>query len=589
MCFFRVFLISTALFVSTLFILYPAVGDAQQGEQRRSMQVQLSTGLDSYLFLDELGLEMTLARFYESYLDMDTYVLGPGDLLGFTLRGNVDGTLRGVRVNSQGVIMLPQVGTINVTGYLFPEAEALINEKIAEALPGTRSDMILEHPRNLKINIVGNVPFSGPHIVMPQTRLDQAVYHSFFKPTTMSEEDDDEDRRTSAGPLSPFTMLANKYPQEFLTSNRFALRNIVINREDGSQVTGDIYRFLKTGDEDANPVVMQGDIIHIQRFYEHNPRISISGAVNQPLEMEYHPDDSISRLLEMAGGMTYDAAAEYVRISRVTAQGLHEEILEDSASIATFDLKPNDRIIIPFDRDKRYTENVQVYGEALYTGRFSIQDGKTTLYELMQLTGGLTDMALPKAAYLMRTQPGKTEYGTRPAFDPVALRRTSDQFAQGFEYLSLEAQLIRNLVYIDLTDEEVMKNVVLYHGDRLHIPKNEGTVFVFGQVNHPGYYNFDENKSSFDFISNAGGLALSADADRIFIIKAESNSWYQADDVVIEPGDLIFVDRVPFDELQAARMYDLQKRTQRNSNVQLIMTGLTTITSIITAYIAVTR
>ncbi len=589
MCFFRVFLLSTALLVSTLFMLSPATVDAQQGEQRRSMQIQLGSGLDSYLFVDELGLEMTLVRFYESYLEMDTYVLGPGDLLGFTLRGNVSGTLRGVRVNSQGAIMLPQVGTIKVDGLLFPEAEALINEKIAEALPGTASDMILEHPRNLKINIVGNVPYSGPHIVMPQTRLDQAVYHSFFKTTVMSDEDGDDDRRTSAEPPSPLTMISNKYPQEFIGSNRFAIRNIVVSRDDGSQITGDLYRFLKTGDEDANPVVMHGDIIHIQRLHEHNPRISISGAVHQALEMEYHRDDTIDRLIEMAGGMTFDAAGEYVRVSRVTAQGLQEEVLEDSASIAAFDLKPNDRIIIPFDRDKRYTENVQVYGEALYTGRFSIQDGKTTLYELKQMIGGLTDMALPQAAYLMRTQPGKTEYGIRPAFDPVALRRTSDQFAQGFEYLALEAQLIQNRVYIDLNDEEAMKKVVLYHGDRLHIPKNEGTVFVFGQVNHPGYYNFDESKSSLDFISNAGGLALSADAERIFVIKAESNSWYRADDVAIEPGDRIFVDRVPFDELQAARMYDLQKRTQRNSNVQLIMTGLTTITSIITAYVAITR
>ena len=566
----------------------PAVVDAQQqGEQRRSMQIQLGSGLDSYLFVDELGLEMTLVRFFESYLDMETYVLGPGDLLGFTLKGNVSGTLRGVRVNSQGVIMLPQVGTLKVDGLLFTEAEELINEKIAEALPGTESDMILEHPRNLKINIVGNIPYPGPHIVMPQTRLDQAIYHSFFKITTSSDDDDDDDRR--AGPLSPFTMLANKYPQELLASNRFALRNIVISRADGSQVTADLYRFLKTGDDDANPVVTQGDIIHIQRLYEYNPRISVSGAVNQALEMEYHPDDTIYRLIEMAGGLTFDATEEYVRVSRATSQGLHEEILEDSASIAAFELNPNDRIIIPFDRDKRYTENVQVYGEALYTGRFSIQDGKTTLYELMQLAGGLTDMALPQAAYLMRTQPGRTEYGTRPAFDPVALRRTSDQFAQGFEYLALEAQLIQNRVHIDLNDEDAMRKVVLYHGDRLHIPKNEGTVFVFGQVNQPGYYNFDESKSTLDFISTAGGLALSADADRTFIIKAESNSWYRAGDVMIEPGDLIFVDRVPFDELQAARVYDLQKRTQRNSNIQLIMTGLATITSIITAYVAVTR
>lgn len=564
--------------LSLLFVLLigvPSSLEAQDTERRRSMQIQMSPEIESNLFFDELGLEMTLARFHETYLDIDTYELGPGDLLGLTLKGNVSGIFRGMRVNSHGAILIPRVGSVKVDGLLFDEARELIESKVQEELPGTSISLTLEHPRNLKVNVVGNVPFTGPQIVLAQTRVDQAVYHSFFEPVADDLEDE--------------IMLANKYPQEFIESNQYAIRNIVINRKDGSQVTADLYRYLKTGDESANPVVKEGDIINIQELHEHNPRISVSGAVNQALELEYRPDDTIERLIGMAGGLTFDAAEDYIRVSRVTEEGARDIVLDDSASIAGFDLQPNDRVIIPYDRDKRRTENVQVFGEATYTGRFSIKDGETTLYELMEQAGGLTSTALPRAAYLMRTQPGRTEYGTRPAFDPTALTRTSDQYEQGFEYLTLEAQLIRNRVYIDLTDEDQLKDVTLYHGDRLHIPKNEGTVFVFGQVNQPGYYNFDPDKSTSDFISKAGGFALSADEERIFVVKAQTNSWYRPDDTMIEPGDLIFIDREPFDELQAARGYDLQKRAQRNSNIQLIMTGLTTITSIITAYIAVTR
>ena len=578
--------------LSLLFVLIigllPSGLEAQDNERRRSMQIQMSPEFESNLFVDELGLEMTLSRFYESYLGIDTYKLGPGDLLGLTLKGNVSGIFRGMRINSHGAILIPRVGSVKVDGLLFHEAEELIDELVSEELPGTHIALALEHPRNMKINVVGNVSYPGPHIVLAQTRLDQAVYHSFFRPD-VEDEDDDNGRTRADGPLSPLMMIANKYPQEFIESNQYAIRNIVINRKDGSQVTADLYRYLKTGDESANPVVKEGDIIHIQRLHAHNPRVSVSGGVHQALELEYRSDDTIDRLIKMAGGPTYDAAEDYIRVSRVTEEGARDIVLDDSASIAGFDLQPNDRVIIPYDRDKRRTENVQVFGEVNYTGRFSIKDGETTLYELMEKTGGLTSMALPQAAYLMRTQPGRTEYGIRHAFDPRALTRTSDQVMQGFEYLDLEAQLIRNRVYIDLTDEDQLKDVTLYHGDRLHIPKNEGTVFVFGQVNQPGYYNFDEDKSSSDFISKAGGFALSAEEDRVFVIKAQTNSWHRPDDTIIEPGDLIFVDREPFDELQAARTYDMQKRAQRNSNIQLVMTGLTTITSIITAYIAVTR
>ncbi|MEX0680674.1 MAG: SLBB domain-containing protein [Balneolales bacterium] len=553
---------------------------AQQTQEReqRTVNVQMSQTLDQYLYIDELGLNLALDKFYEGMLDIETYILGVGDLLGISLEGNVTGTLRSLRVNSQGTIMIPEAGLVHVKDLLFQDAETVINQRISEKLPGTRASLFLEQPRSIKIHLVGNIPYSGPHLVPAQTRLDQAIYHAFF-----------ELARVPSADINPSEMLANKYPDNFIHMNQYALRNITIQHDDGSRETGDLIRYLQTGDMETNPIVREGDIIHINRFYDYNPRISISGAVNRPLEMGYRHDDSIERLIRMAGGTNYDASETTVRVVRIIEQGLRDVVLDDSASIADFTLQPNDRVVIPFDRNRRSTQNVIVHGEAQHIGRFPIRDGETTMYELLELTGGFTDQALPRAAYLLRSQPAKTEYGTRPSFEPEALRRTSDQYTQGFEYLNLEAQLIQNRVYIDLTDDEQLRDVKLFDGDRLFIPKNEGTVFVFGQVNNPGYYNFEPEWTSGRYIDHAGGFALSADEDRIFIVKSQSSSWYHPGEAILEPGDLIFVDRVPFDELQAARGYDLQKRSQRNSNIQLVMTGLTTITSIITAYIAVTR
>jgi len=582
---FRVHITILSLAAIALTGILPAPAMAQDDE--RPMTIQFSRNFDRFFYLDEIGIQMAMTRLYESHLDIETYRLDSGDLLGLSLEGNVSGTYRGLRVNSHGVILLPQAGMVTVRGLLFHEAAELIAERVKRELPDTRVELFLEQPRAVKIHVVGNVPHTGPHLVLAQTRVDQAIYHSFFQPTMA--EGQEEQVLAADDPLSPMRMLANKYPDEFVGSNQFALRNISITRIDGTVETADLIRYLRTGDEEANPVVKEGDIIHINRFYAYNPRVSISGAVHRDLELEFREDDSVDRLTRMAGGKTYDATDHHLRVVRRTDQGLQEFILDDSTAIASYDIQPNDRLIIPYDREKRATHTVQVYGEANFTGRFPIEDGATTLYELMQLTGGLTNQAMPHAAYMLRTQPGQTEYGTRPSFSPSRLRRTSDQFAEGFAYLDLEAQLIQNRVNIDLTDDDQLKEVKLFNGDRLHIPKSEGTVFVFGQVNDPGYYNFDPGRNSDGYISQAGGFALAADQDRIFVIKAKNEAWYHPDDVTLEPGDLVFVDRVPFDELQAARAYDLQKRSQRNSNIQLIMTGLTTITSIITAYIAVTR
>ncbi|MDG5767478.1 SLBB domain-containing protein [Balneolales bacterium ANBcel1] len=574
----------TALTMALL-LMFSLIGSAlhaQQSQQNRQTQrtamgVQLSENVRQGLFIDEMGLNLSLEKFYEGYLDIATYTLGTGDLLGISLEGNVSASLRGIRVNSQGSIIIPEVGIIKVQGMLLDEAEQAINRQLSEKLRDTRASIYLEHPRSIKVHLVGSIPYSGPHVVLAQTRLDQAIFYAFFPPPTEENLE------------NPQFFLANKYPVEFIEQNRYALRNITINREDGSVIDGDLIRYLRTGDKSANPIIEEGDVIIINRFYEYSPRVSVSGAVNRALELEYREDDSIDRLIRMAGGVTFDAAESHIRVARLGESGLTEVVLRDSSDIAGFSLRANDRIVVPFDEQKRGTQNVQVYGELKITGRFPIEDGKTTLYELLQLTGGFTDQALPQAAFLLRLQPGKTEYGLRPAFDPASLVRTSDQFQQGFDYLELESQLISNRVYVDFMDDEQLKSVILYDGDRLHIPKNEGTVFVFGQVNDPGYYNFDAALSHRDYIQNAGNFALSADEERVFVIKSGSNSWFRPENTVIQPGDLVFVDRVPFDELQAARNYDLQKRSQRNSNIQLIMTGLTTITSIITAYVAISR
>ncbi len=612
-------LVSMAFLLASAFLCQPGAHAQQRQEQNRLMSLQPAINQDTPHFIDELGLQLSMGWLYQSSIDTETYRLATGDLLGVSLEGNISATMRGLRVNSDGSIVIPEVGIIRVGGLLFPDAEEKIRQKISETYLDTRASLTLEQPRTIQVHVVGNIPFSGPQLVFAQTRLDQAIFRSFFKvrmPVQSNEEAEDKVPDPEEVPdvdraITPIGMLGNRYPEEFLSSNRYALRNITINRADGSTVTADLIRYLKTGNLESNPIVKQGDIISINRFYEYNPRVSISGAVHKSLELEYRDDDSIPGLIEMAGGLTFDAPEASVRILRMSEDGLQEIVLDNKERISEYELHPNDRVIIPYDRTKRASHSAQVLGEAKYTGMFPIEDGVTTLYDLLAMAGGATDQALLRAAYLIRSRPGKTEYGfrddlftpenlpfipipnsafgIRPSFDPVILTRTSNQYLQGFEYLELEAELIRDRVHIDLRDTDQMKRVALFDGDRLQIPKDEGTVFVFGQVNNPGYYTFIENQTVSEYIGAAGSFALAAEPERVYIIKSGTYSWYREGDTTIEPGDLIFVGRTPFDDVQAARTYDLEKRSQRNSNIQLIMTGMATITSIITAYIAVTR
>lgn len=593
--------------------------DAQQrSDQNRLFSVSSGDDPGRFHHVDELGIRLATGWLYHSSLDIETYRLNPGDLLSITLEGNVSGTIRGLRVNSQGSVVIPEAGVISVANMLFSEAQERIAGKMAEIFPDTRATLTLEQPRTIQVHVVGNIPFSGPQLVFAQTRLDQAVYRAFFQvkvPQMQEPVDRDIDDPVEVSDidraLAPTGMLDNRYPQEFLQQNRFALRNILINRADGSKVTADLIHYLKTGALESNPMVKQGDIISITRFHEYNPRVSISGAVHESIELEYREDDTIDRLVQIAGGTTFDAAEDLVKVLRLHDQQVQELHLTSPEEIASFSLSPNDRVIIPYDRDKRTTQSVEVYGEALLTGRFPIKEGTTTLYDLLGMAGGLTERALVQSAYISRSRPGKTEYGKddelsqtetkshvllpnsrfgfRPSFNDSRLLRTSDQFLKDFDYLSIEHKLIRDHVPVDLLNDDQMREILLFDGDRLHIPRDDGTIFVFGQVNNPGYYTFREGMSVSDYINNAGNFALAAMEDRVFIIKSGTYSWHKADQTTLESGDLIFVDRTPYDELQFSREYELRQQELRNSRIQLVLAGIATVASVITTYIAVTR
>ena len=604
------------LFFFSPFLANPS--DAQQrNDQNRRFSLPAGDDLGRFHHLDELGIRLASGWLYHSSLDIETYRLNSGDLLSITLEGNVSGTIRGLRVNSQGSIVIPEAGVISVANLLFFDAQERIAAKMAEVFPDTRATLTLEQPRTIQVHVVGNIPFSGPQLVFAQTRLDQAIYRAFFQvkvpqqePVARDIEDPVEVSEIDRA-LVPTGMLDNRYPEEFLQQNRFALRNILINRADGTKVAADLFHYLKTGDLESNPMVKQGDIISINRFHEYNPRVSVSGAVHESLEMEYREDDTITRLVEMAGGTTFDAADDLVKVLRIQNQRVQELRLSGPDEIASFSLAPNDRVIVPFDRDKRTSQAVEVYGEALLTGRFPIREGVTTLHDLLDMAGGFTDRALVRSAYLIRSRPGMTEYGKedelslteiephvllpnsrfgfRPSFDHIKLRRTSDQYLQGFDYLFMEHRVSRERVPIDLLNEDQMRQVLLFDGDRLHIPRDDGTIFVFGQVNNPGYYTFREGMGVSDYIQNAGNFALAAMDERVFIIKSGTYSWYRADQATLESGDLVFVDRIPYEELQTAREYELRQRELRNNTVQIIFAGIATVASVVTAYVAVTR
>jgi protein involved in polysaccharide export with SLBB domain len=568
---------------------FPRENNRQSADRVRPIQttpIDISGAGGSFYFIDQLGLS---GLGVGDSIDPDTYLLGPGDLVSITLSGNVNGSFRGMMVNPQGMVIIPNVGSVEVGGISVTEAAEKVAELVDDFFQETRSQLTLERPKNIKVHLAGDIPNPGSYMMPASTRLDQAVQVAFS-----DAETEVSDAEMPLNPVQARTTRRTELEQpnlsrRFILDGKYGFRNIRIKRENGTEIKGDLVSYVVGGEMSGNPQVQHGDIVYIYEKKAYAPQISVSGSVMSPITMEYSEGDSVDQLIELSGGFSFDADQEDIQVYRYTLDGIQQIDVDDPG---TFELQANDRIVVGFNRDLRASFSAEVSGEAVSPGVFPIQNGVTTARELLEYANGTTDLAQVNAARLTR-QRGDYEqlrFGRETyAYDRLRIRRTSDQLIEGFEYLDLEDSLGQNHVFIDLTDPEQLENVRIYDNDKLHIPQSERSIFVFGQVLNSGYYTYDPDMDANEYIEAAGGFAIAAESQRVFVIKAGSNAWVKPYETNIESGDLVFVDRQPYETLEGQRRYQFERRELRNRNVQLILTGIGTITGIITTYVAVRR
>lgn len=541
---------------------------AQQSEQNSSNEqggIQFNQVFNTFYYQDPLGMmidaEVIAA---DGIIDASTYVIGPNDVLSIEINANNDLVLRAIPVNSQGDIVTPVLGTIKLAGLTIEQAQEAIQEKSDQVFRSSEVTLTLERAKNISFYISGNVASPGKHTLPAFSRIFDAVILALN------------------GSYDKDSLIAS----EVLNNGNFAFRNISITHADGTSDKADLIAYLKAGYTNKNPRIQLGDQIKLRTLSQGTPRVSISGSVISSQEIEYSATDTPELLIEIAGGLTPEADTTKALVYRSIGDSV-EQLEVSSQNWKDFTLNPNDKVVIPKDPNRQISASARIQGEVIMPGIYPIQQGKTTAYDLLQYSNGLTGEALTSAAYLVRA--GKIENEAPNKFNPRVIGRTSDQIQQEMEYLEFETQISRNKVFIDLNNADQLKGVKLFDGDRIFVPRDENTVFVFGQVNNPGYYPVGNNGGSntYDYIERAGGFALAANNERVFIIKAGSNIWYRPDETTLETGDRIFVDRIPYDELNAQRTYETQRDQVRNSRIQLIMTGITTITGIITTYVAI--
>ncbi len=114
----------------------------------------------------------------EISIDPETYILGPGDLLGVNIISAVNTSLP-IRINPAGEIMIPSVGILNVNGISLSEAKIKISDYIVDtALRNSVVNVTLMDIRRFKIQVLGAIHSPGYIYITPADKVFDAIEKS---------------------------------------------------------------------------------------------------------------------------------------------------------------------------------------------------------------------------------------------------------------------------------------------------------------------------------------------------------------------------------------------------------------------------
>lgn len=582
-------------------VLFSSATHAQNNNERN--RTSYGSEYTNNYYVDEAGLQLAVnATPLDNFLDPNTYELGPYDVISLQGIGLTEFSYRAVLVNALGDIVTPIAGKINLKGLTLTEAETKVKEHFSTYVLDTEVFLTLDRPRPVNIHVGGNIPNPGRYVVPAGTRYDALISgfeigEEIVSPLVNVENKQQiiSTRQTISG-INFDRLSATQSEEGEIADSRFRqlaqkydMRYIKVSSKDGSVHYVDLHAYFNSGQEKFAPYITDGDQV---TFIDHSfdrPTISISGAVNTPFTGSYRSDDTFEKLFLIAGGYHPQAdSSQLIRVYEQNGEKIREELSLSSTNL-TEKLESGDQLIIPYKKTNRNKGNVQIEGMVAIPGIYTIENGETKLSEVVQIAGGLENNALASAAYLIRESANQRGVSSVTDINMTLLSKSYDQFLEGFDYLELEEILSANRMAIDLTNNQTLSEVTLQDGDRIYVPKDDRSIRIMGQVNNPGFYAYQAEQSVNGYLQRANGMTIAADRERIFVIKAGSRSWYEPQETSIESGDIIFVDRIPFQDAKTGLEYQVSIQELKNRRTQLIMTGISALTSIVTAYVAVRR
>ena len=275
------------------------------------------------------------------------------------------------------------------------------------------------------------------------------------------------------------------------------------------------------------------DVIYIASRQERNEKktVTINGEVQYPGVYRYADNETVEDLIIQAGGPTDAASLAKVDVARRITNPNSTEAGDQIAQNFSFKLNPDftiadqpDFTLQPFDevyvrRSPDYNEqqNITIEGEVQFEGNYALSNKGQRLSEVIKMAGGLTNRAYPEGTKLLRQM-------TSEERDMMETVLRTAQRNSGKDSIDVK-KLLTNATYpVGIELEKALKNPntdddpILREGDRIVVPRYDGTVKINGEVLFPNTVYYKEGKNTDYYINLAGGTTSTGKKSMTVII-----------------------------------------------------------------------
>ncbi len=367
---------------------------------------------------------------------------------GLLQAGGIDttGSLRKIKILRNGKLYKE----IDLYGYL-------INGEISENILLQNDDIVNVPTRISTISIKGEVYRSGIfEAQLSESLLDIINFAGGFKPNA---------------------------------SNEMILKRIVPITKRTIYIEPIEYKAI-TFNESDKIINQDGDVLTINSIQAVINEVFISGQVKKPGSYVLTDSMTIKDILIRAGGIedkSYlkSAYLDQLEIIRINEDNDYNTVIElnykDLLSTNNFDkylLQKDDHIVVHKNifYDKDY--NIQIVGEVVVPGLYSLQNSKETLNELIQRAGGFTKHSFIEGIQIKRSD--------------------------------------KSLVWDDLS-------IKIVEGDSIFVPRKPGVVEIQGEVYNPGLVDFKKGRSVMNYVNSVGGITNNGSRFKMSIIYPNGN------------------------------------------------------------------